>query len=331
MVTISPTLEDKIKRRSRRAFSRFDEGPGAKRYHRISSVDKVRLKYRIPRSGRKTIEVVRDDSGEIVVDPPTTGQIDILVQSNIKRLKNQTDKIHIGPVTAYMLTTVAKKIGKQYKKSDILYSRERCVSKIKRGERVFIVEVPAGNIDDVDHDHIMANGFTVVSELDPEKDLGFTTGLYDCRLKTDVAKLAKRKHLGKVRAYKYVSADLKSPTHSSTIQYEVGKEVSVKDANTDDGVTCAAGINLGSADWCGGFVVSGQRALAFEFEMEDIAAVPSDGGKFRVHRCDCVEEVDIQKFEPIKAPLESNAKSKKKKKKKKGFMDKLLGRGDDED
>ena len=44
---------------------------------------------------------------------------------------------------------------------------------------------------------------------------------------------------------------------------------------------------------------SPKRALAFEFHSKDIAAIPTDGGKMRVFRCRCVEEVHIDTFKPL--------------------------------
>ena len=115
-VTISPTLEGKIERRSRRAFRRFDEEDKA-RIHRISSVTERSLKYRIPRSGRKQVEVVRDDNGAILVDPPTTDARDLLKTVDIGKLKNNTGKLHQGEITGYILVEKVKKVGKTYKKT----------------------------------------------------------------------------------------------------------------------------------------------------------------------------------------------------------------------
>jgi len=429
MVTISPTLEDKIHRRARRAFSRFDEGTPP-RLHRITNLSKDRLSYRIPRSGKKRVEVVRLGR-EIVVDPPTTGLIDLALNADLKKLKNSTGKLHAGEITAYMVTEKDKKVGKTYKTAEKLYSRADLLVKVEREHHAYAVVFDGADVKDVAWDHVKACNYKISAELDLVKDfkftdglidcltdddvkklkkhvgqiraymhvkakttfqlttymvtsealmsldkaaeafkdgdhiyavevdyddvnldksglsefvarcdweiveeldlaaIGFTTGLYDCRTRADVEKLRKRRHLGRVRAYKYVTADLKSPTQTSTaIQYAVGKEVKVKNANTSDATECAAGINLGSVDWCQEFSNDKHRGLAFEFEMEDIAALPTDGGKFRVHRCDCVEEVDVKKFEPLKRAVESGGKQTKKGKKK-GLFDKLLGRGDD--
>jgi len=446
MVTISPALQEKIERRARRAFSRFDEG-SSPRLHRISSLGADRLNYRIPRSGRKQVEVVRTDSG-VVVDPPTTDQRDLLVKSDFAKLKNSTDKIHAGEVTAYLLSDKAKKVGKVYKKADKLLSRDQCVAQVQSGQHVYVTDLSGVEITDVGYDHIMASQFIVTRELDPvkdlgftdglidvltsadveklkkhlgavraymlvkagtnyqfpttyqvksdplksraqcvdqvkdgdhvyvveadyddltlgmneftarefmvteeldaEKDLGFTKGLFDLRTKDDVISLRKKRHLGRVRAYKYVTKEAKSPTRTGAdaITYAVGKDYEIKDADTDPGSNCHKGVNVADIEWAKGYTKSGDnRLFAFEFEMDDIAAIPTHtDGKFRVHRCKCVDELDPKTLKPIKpaprspqddledltAPEETVEKPKEKKKKK-GFMDKLLGRGDEDD
>jgi hypothetical protein len=356
--TITPALKTKIERRARRAFSRFDEGDQS-RQHRISSVTKDSLTYRIPRSSKNTVPVVRRDDGTIVVDPPTTGLIDVLVQADMKRLKK-----HGGAVRAYMLVKAGGNIyyvaSTYQQKSDLLRSRAECVEHIKSGDRVFVVET---NHDDLtlatyETDAFTARSFKVTAELDHEKDLGFTTGLYDCRTLADVEQLRKRKHLGRVRAYKHVTKDLKSPHQTSTaLQYKIGEMVEVKDAVTNEKTDCAAGINLAAPVWCLSHMKKAEhkddRALAFEFDMEDLAAVPvNTDGKFRVFRALCVEEVDTKDFKPLPPPpmlpalvepdpaepTDKRSKSKgkakpkadPKPKKKRGIIDKLLGRGKDE-
>jgi len=347
MVTISPTLQTKIERRARRAFGRHDESDSY-RSHRITSITKDALKYRIPRSGRKTVDVIRKDDGTIVVDPPTTGLIDVLTRDDIKRLKN-----HEGEVRAYMLV----KAGTTYapttyvQKSEPLKSRAQCVDQIKVGDHVYVVEV---DYDDLylassDTGDFTAREFEITGELDPEKDLGFTTGLFDLQTKVDVESLRKKKHLGRVRAYKYTNKDAESPVQSPKLKYVPGKDYEIRDANTNpDEGNCHKGINVADIEWVKGYTKSGDnRIFAFEFEMDDIAAIPTrTDGKFRVHRCKCVEELDPKTLKPIKpaprspqddledltAPEETIEKPKKPKKekkerKKRGILDKLLGRG----
>lgn len=329
MVTISPALEDKIERRARRAFSYHDDGVKS-RLHRITSVTPTSLKYRIPRSGRTLVEVVREND-TILIDPPTTGTITLNASSDLKKLKNGTGKLHAGDVIAWLISDKAKKVGKTYKKPLEFISRKQIDDKIKRDQFVYEVSFEGADIEDVKWDSVEAKNFTVVSELDPVKDLGFTTGLIDLLTNADVLALRqkRKKHLGTFRGYKYTDKDGKSPVQTSgKLTYEVGKEYKAKNANTSDNTDCGAGINLASVDWCKSSAQqSGNRAFAFEFTAEDIAAVPN-GGKFRVHRCDCVEELDTKTFKPLKKAVESSGK---KPKKKKGLMDRLLGReGDDE-
>src|SRR5438128_2577314 len=54
---------------------------------------------------------------------------------------------------------------------------------------------------------------------------------------------------GKIRAYKLVTAEGTGPTYK-TITYAIGKTYAVADANTDETIQCAAGINLATMPWC---------------------------------------------------------------------------------
>jgi len=95
---------------------------------------------------------------------------------------------------------------------------------------------------------------------------------------------------GKIRAYKLVKADGTGP-YNGGIKYEIGKSYNVKDANTDEKVSCAKGINLATLDWCLSNRLDGYKILLAEFKAKDIAAIPiATDGKFRVHRCRIVGE-----------------------------------------
>jgi hypothetical protein len=99
-----------------------------------------------------------------------------------------------------------------------------------------------------------------------------------------------------IRAYKLVNKDGIGPFNGG-ITYEIGKSYEVKDANTDDTLGCAAGINLSSLDWCMKSWQQNYRILIAEFKAEDIAAIPiGTDGKFRVHRCKIVGEKDLQQI-----------------------------------
>jgi len=98
---------------------------------------------------------------------------------------------------------------------------------------------------------------------------------------------------GKIRAYKLVNSEMEGP-YNGGIKYEVGKIFKVADANTDDTVQCAAGINLATLDWCMKEWQEGYRILVAEFTAKDIAAIPTaTDGKFRVHKCKIVDEKDL--------------------------------------
>jgi hypothetical protein len=348
MVTISATLREKITRRSVKAFRRFDEGEG-KKVHRISGVTKDLLKYRISRRRSKSVDVARKADGTIVVDPPTTGLIDLQKTADIERLKN-----HAGEIHGYLRVRPKKKtyaVGDQINSQFYAESYEQMLDKVKGDDKVYKIESHADDIDKVESTKVHLNSAEVVEEINLAK-LGFTTGLYDCLTKADVVKMKKKKHLGKVRAYKYTTKDAKSPTRTGkeAITYKVGENYEIKDANTDPGSNCHKGVNVADVEWAKRSASGGNRLFAFEFEAEDIAAIPTNtDGKFRVHRCKCVEELDPKTLKPIKpvkkdppkpkddkpktveeAPSkEKTKKVKKPKKRKKGFFDKLLGRDDD--
>ena len=72
---------------------------------------------------------------------------------------------------------------------------------------------------------------------------------------------------GPIRAYKLVTEDGIGPFKGGII-YEIGKEFSVADANTDEMEQCGAGINLTTLDWCLKEFRAGYRILVAEFTAE---------------------------------------------------------------
>lgn len=98
---------------------------------------------------------------------------------------------------------------------------------------------------------------------------------------------------GAIRAYKLVKSNGEGP-YNGGITYVIGKKYEVDDANSDVSVSCAAGINLATLDWCMREWRDGYRILVAEFTAKDIAAIPTaTDGKFRVHRCRIVGEKDL--------------------------------------
>ena len=111
---------------------------------------------------------------------------------------------------------------------------------------------------------------------------------------------------GSIRAYKLVTADGFGPTYPSIV-YEVGKTVAA-DAETDESIECARGINLATLDWCLKEWRQGQRILVVEFTAADIAAIPiNSDGKFRVHRCTVVAEKSLADVGIVEASPCSNS------------------------
>jgi hypothetical protein len=98
---------------------------------------------------------------------------------------------------------------------------------------------------------------------------------------------------GLVRAYKLVNRRGEGPFQGG-ITYEIGESYAVEDADTDERVSCGAGINVATLGWCLKERQPGYRILIVEFEAKDIAAIPiGNDGKFRLHRCTVVGEKNI--------------------------------------
>ena len=443
MTTITPDLREKIERRSQRAWRRL-KNKSTQKMSRITGVTETELKYRLTDSpgytGSEYVRVVKYVDGTIEVDPKTTGLIDCKLTADLAKLPKHGDLVTAYAVvkreaTAAKHQLLAKHLRKQGKiftvKDGIeLQSRSQSLSGVNPGDRVFVIEFHADDIDQHSYGKVLVSKMLIIGELDPKKDLGFTTGLIDCLASADIEKLKKhagkircyvlkrrekrtlklksahtlktgeryqsletvkyaarpgdkayaaefdysditkhhtdgisakavltkelkqkkdlgftvgtlldlrtnaditklRKHVGKIRGYKYVTKDLKSPTRTGPeqITYKVGETVEIKDANTNDSSACEAGINIGSADWCKSYCNGEMRAIAFEFESADVAAIPSDGGKMRAFRAKCVEELDQKTFNSLPKPKKLvTKKTTKKTQKKKSFMDKILGR-----
>jgi len=97
--------------------------------------------------------------------------------------------------------------------------------------------------------------------------------------------------VGKIRAYKLVDSEYRSPIQSSgKLTYEIGSTVEAK-ADTDPNVHCGAGVNVATLPWCLSNWQPGYRVLVVEFTAKDIAAIPVGDGKFRVSKCRVVREI----------------------------------------
>ena len=96
-----------------------------------------------------------------------------------------------------------------------------------------------------------------------------------------------------IHAYKLVRENGEGPFNGGII-YAEGQECAVANANRDENVQCAAGINLATMDWCLSNWEPGYRILVAEFTAADIAAIPhATDGKFRVTRCKIVGEKNL--------------------------------------
>ena len=112
-----------------------------------------------------------------------------------------------------------------------------------------------------------------------------------------------REQPGAIRAYKLVTSAGVGPFNGG-ITYEAGQSYEVAGANTDEAEHCAAGISLATLPWCLANWGAGNKILIAEFTAADIAAIPvGTDGKFRVHRCVIVRELDLASIGwPPKAP-----------------------------
>jgi len=102
--------------------------------------------------------------------------------------------------------------------------------------------------------------------------------------------------IGKIRAYKIVDSDNKGIYYPDII-YEMGKSITVEDANCDELQNCGRGINVATLDWCASEWKIGRKILIVEFEAKDIAVVPvGTDGKFRLKKCKVVGEKDLKEI-----------------------------------
>jgi len=336
VATITAELKLKIERRARRAWNRRLAG-STKQVHRVSDVTDVTLNYRLPYTpdyyGSEKVVILLNPDGSLTIDPKTTGLIDFLSDDDVKRLKKHGDRIR-----AYVLTKADAKARKTgiFSKGELkvgdaldlktgieLISRAAAGNKATAEDRVFAIEVEADDVD-FSYGDVRAQKFTVVNELNHVTDLGFTAGFVDCLTKADVEKLRKKKHIGRVRAYKYTTKDAESPLQTPKIKYVPGQTYEIKGANTDESSNCHTGINVADAEWCKQNGKGDSRVFAFEFDVADIAAIPtSTDGKFRLHRCLCVEEIDPKTFKPL--PNQPSNPTEDQDQDKRGFLGRIFG------
>ena len=104
-----------------------------------------------------------------------------------------------------------------------------------------------------------------------------------------------KEQTGKIRAYKLVTAEYEGPQFRG-IEYKIG-EVIERNADTNEQTQCSYGISLATLDWCIKEWRKGYHVLVCEFTNKDIAAIPTaTDGKFRVHRCKVIKEIDYKKI-----------------------------------
>lgn len=115
-----------------------------------------------------------------------------------------------------------------------------------------------------------------------------------------------------IHAYKYTRAGGVPPTYfNRSTRYAVGRTNRVKNANICPHVSCGAGINVATRDWCvdsGGLKYKNKKELyLMEFRVHDIAAIPQERiqfgfrageikfeGKFRLFRSLTVKKLSTK-------------------------------------
>ena len=90
-------------------------------------------------------------------------------------------------------------------------------------------------------------------------------------------------------AYKGVSEEFTSPFQSNKLKYEIGTTVEVDEGNPDVWADCGHGINL-----CPSIKLAGEwgpKVVRVKVHMGDMVCLPIEREKFRVKRCEVIEEV----------------------------------------
>jgi hypothetical protein len=103
----------------------------------------------------------------------------------------------------------------------------------------------------------------------------------------------------KMRAFKFVTADMKSPINGSVL-YKVGKFVEEQNCNTSELEDCGAGLNVATLEWCVKNNNQGDNAiyLEVEFSPEDIVSIPfQSDGKFRVKKLKVIRKLKAEEIE----------------------------------
>jgi len=99
-----------------------------------------------------------------------------------------------------------------------------------------------------------------------------------------------------LRAYKLVNDKSEGPFNGG-VKYELGKLIECDSADDDVTEQCGAGLNVATLDWCLREWRPGYRILIVEFDVSDIACIPTaTDGKFRLHRCTPIAE---KKIDPV--------------------------------
>ena len=97
----------------------------------------------------------------------------------------------------------------------------------------------------------------------------------------------------KLYAFRLVDEKRRSPYSSNKLTFVDGDSYEVKDAETNEDISCAKGLGVATFEWCLKHRKPGWKVLKVEFEVRDIAAIPKKtNGKFRLHRCKIISTVD---------------------------------------
>ena len=109
----------------------------------------------------------------------------------------------------------------------------------------------------------------------------------------------------KLRAFKYVNSEYKSPQQGN-LDYSVGKivELTKGECNYSELVECGRGLHVATLEWCLLNRDSNQPIIEVEFDPKDIVSIPyATDGKFRVKKLKVIRvvpEKELTKFKERK-------------------------------
>ncbi len=97
-----------------------------------------------------------------------------------------------------------------------------------------------------------------------------------------------------IHAYKYTDMEYAPPYkwHMTSVKYLPGYVYTEDDYDTDTYLSCGAGLNIATKQWCESDGWKGCKLLLVALKVEDIVCVPTrTDGKFRCKRFEVLKEI----------------------------------------